>query len=178
MKSLDNLSDVLTPEEAGSILKLSPEEVITLLESGHIPSIKVGPIWRILKTSLIDLLQPSGGPQQGTPHVRASGEMKIGALVRKTMTELLEANSLSAGEIERLKTIEYSNRVFALNFPLLKDYQKGHELRSQRMVCASNNEQYSRYWNIIFEDKFLITSEWNSKHRKRFIEWAQQFKGI
>lgn len=176
MKSIDNFGEILTPEEVGNILKLSPEETIKLLESGDIPGVKVGPIWRVLKASLLDLLQlPTTPSQIDTLHSATGDEIKIGELVRNTMTELFDTNRLPANEIGNLKSLDYSKRVFGLNFPFLKDYLSEHDLNAQRMVKARDKE-YPRYWKIVFDGKYLITSEWNTRHRQRFIEWARQFQ--
>jgi len=175
MKSIEKLSDVLTPEEVGKVLRLSTEDVIRLLESGNIPGIKVGTVWRMLKQNLINLLQPSGEKYESASFDSSpNAEIKIGELVRQTMTELLEASRLPSDVIEKLKTLEYSNQVFGINFPLLKDYDPNQDLKSQRMICAGDRE-YPRYWKIIFADRYLITSEWNVKHKKRFVKWASQF---
>ena len=175
MKSIEKLSDVLTPEEVGEVLRLPTEDVMRLLESDDIPGIKVGTVWRILKQNLIDLLHPQEKKYESTSFDSSlNGEIKIGELVRQTMTELLESSRLPSDVLEKLKTLDYSNQIFGINFPLLKDYDPNKDLKCQKMVRAGDKE-YPRYWKTIFSEKYLITSEWNIKHKKRFVDWAKQF---
>lgn len=171
MKDVDQFDEILTPEEVGLLLKLTPSEVIALLEKGDIPGVKIGNVWRILKSNINGLfspIRPCTAPTNSPMPIARS--IKIGELVRNTMTEFLRENRLPAEELERLKTIEYSKEVFGLGFPFLKEFSKNQDNYKQREVKG-----YSRYWKNPFSERYLITSEWNERHRERFIKWSSKF---
>ncbi|EIW19498.1 MULTISPECIES: helix-turn-helix domain-containing protein [Pelosinus] len=46
------MDEYLTPEELGKILKVNEKVIVDLLNSGDIPGIKIGYLWRIPKTKL------------------------------------------------------------------------------------------------------------------------------
>jgi len=60
-------SDLLTPEEAATLLRLNRETVYRNLRRGVLPGTKLGGQWRIPKAQLETML---GTPQLSTPDVR------------------------------------------------------------------------------------------------------------
>lgn len=171
MEEFEAYPEILIPEEVADILRMSPTEISYLLDIGEIPGVKLGSTWRVLKTRLLECLQQGGmSPQAPEPRmpVAAVDAAKIGELVRREMTDLLEKDLIADEELARLKTLEYSKRTFGLAFPLLKDCNPAQRLSEQRSVNG-----YPRYWNLVFAEKYLITSEWNERHRARFLAWLE-----
>lgn len=61
-------SDLLTPEEAATFLRVNRETIYRNLRRGALPGVKLGGQWRISRTKLESLL---GASQLSTPDVRA-----------------------------------------------------------------------------------------------------------
>lgn len=49
-----------TPHETAELLRVSPEAVLQLLESGQAPAVKIGEQWRVLGASLLNLASSQG----------------------------------------------------------------------------------------------------------------------
>jgi excisionase family DNA binding protein len=54
MTRLDDLPELLTPEEAATVLRVSRNGMYELLKTGTIPSLKFGRLIRIKKTVLLE----------------------------------------------------------------------------------------------------------------------------
>lgn len=77
--------------------------------------------------------------------------MKVGVLVRNTMTVLLENGLVSEGEIEQMQNKSYCKTVFDLQFPVL------------RKASLSNGDRPLRYWAGAVEAfgvEYFMCSEW------------------
>lgn len=55
--------EVLTPEEAAELLKVSKKTILRLVRSGAVPGSKVGHSWRFRRSELLAHLKPTGGEQ-------------------------------------------------------------------------------------------------------------------
>ena len=93
-------------------------------------------------------------------------EMKIGMLVRSTLTKMLKSHKISEEEIELMQTAEYSKQTFEIQYPLL------------RKASLSNGEKPLRYWAGVVEaygKKYFICCEWyeQPQHNDRpyFMKW-------
>jgi hypothetical protein len=103
-------------------------------------------------------------------------EMKVGALVRMSLTRLIDNELLDANEIERLKQSEYSKKMFNINYPFLKDYEQEISEKEQTMING-----YKRYfakpYQIDGQLYFLCNDWYEDKNRSYFIAWLKKYKG-
>lgn len=96
-------------------------------------------------------------------------DMKIGALVRSTLPNLIKSGALSKEEIENLQNVEYSKIKFNVNFPVLKEYDDSLSSFDNRAVGS-----YTRYYAFtvkFLDKKFIITSEWYEGSKPLYILW-------
>lgn len=92
--------------------------------------------------------------------------MTIGEYVRATFRDLYKRNLLDVTEIENLKDLEYSNKNFKTNFPILRDGNKSIEI--------SGVNRY--YTPEKFCGNYSLTSQWYfDKNMDSFNTWL---KGI
>jgi len=99
-------------------------------------------------------------------NINGYNEMKIGLLVRSTLTRMLANHEISKEEIELMQTAAYSKKTFHLLHPLL------------RKTSLSNGEKVTRYWSTEVEaygEKYFICSEWyetpSNNDRPYFMKW-------
>jgi len=96
--------------------------------------------------------------------------MKIGVLVRSTLTKMLENNLISESEIEKMQTLSYSKRVFDIQYPLLQN-AKGIDKKPLR-YWANPVKSHGQY--------YYICSEWydspQNDDRSYFLNWLKTFK--
>lgn len=104
-------------------------------------------------------------------------EVKIGRLVQDSIAKLIERRLLPFEEIERLCTLEYSNRTFGLNFPMLKEFDPNPAVSID--VQKRDKKGYNRYYKYpmpIYEKKYLLCSQWvEGLHRKKFLDWLSKW---
>jgi excisionase family DNA binding protein len=62
---MDKHNEILTPDEAGKILKLKAETIRQLMRSGLIPACKVGGSWRTTKGAIYDYMENQMGLARG-----------------------------------------------------------------------------------------------------------------
>lgn len=104
------------------------------------------------------------------PKVSASA-VKIGKYVQEAMRKLFFTEALSQQELEYLTSAEYSNNIFNMNFPVLK------ELKPNRSMDAEKRDAkgYNRYYNFTLEaygKHYLLCSQWvEYLHRDKFEAW-------
>lgn len=60
------MDEYLTPDEVGKILKVNEKVIVDLLNSGDIPGIKIGYLWRIPKTKLEECFESNIKPTKLT----------------------------------------------------------------------------------------------------------------
>ena len=53
---IDNMNDLLTPDEVAAYLRLSVQYIYKHIRSGDIPARKLGNVWRIRKTDIINFI--------------------------------------------------------------------------------------------------------------------------
>ncbi len=99
-------------------------------------------------------------------NIEGLNEMKIGALVRSTLTKMLSNHEITMDEIELMQTENYSKQVFDIQYPLL------------RKASLSNGVKVLRYWAGAVEaygEKYFICSEWyevpQNNDRPYFMKW-------
>jgi hypothetical protein len=103
-------------------------------------------------------------------------EMKVGALVRMSLSRLIDNKLLDANEIERLKQFEYSNRMFNINYPFLKEYEQGISEKEQTMINGYRR-YFAKPYQIDGELYFLCNDWYEDKNRSYFIAWLKKYKG-
>jgi excisionase family DNA binding protein len=64
--------EVLTTEEAATLLRVSTKTVLVLVRQGSLPGEKVGRAWRFLRSDLLSYLHGSAGPTAARPTDAAS----------------------------------------------------------------------------------------------------------
>jgi hypothetical protein len=96
--------------------------------------------------------------------------MKVGVLVRSTLTKMLEENMISESEIAKMQTETYSKKVFDIQYPLL-------------LNAKGINKKPLRYWAKPVKthgEYYYICSEWyessNNDDRSYFLAWLKQFR--
>lgn len=99
-------------------------------------------------------------------NVEGLNEMKIGALVRSTLTKMLKNNEITKEEIELVQTAKYSKDTFDIQYPLL------------RKAVLSDYERPLRYWAgavRAYGEEYFICSEWyevpQNNDRPYFMKW-------
>lgn len=102
--------------------------------------------------------------------------IKIGRMVQESMRKLFYNGCLPESEIENLTSPEYSKRVFALNFPVLKKYDPTRPFDEQKRDAKG----YNRYYQVPLTAKnaqYLLCSQWiEPLHRERFEAWLAQWE--
>jgi hypothetical protein len=97
-------------------------------------------------------------------------EIKIGALVRSTIPELVRDMLIDDTELNRLLQYDYSKKHFDLNYPMLRKIDESISIKENRMVG-----DYPRYYSQpilkISGSRYLITSEWYDRNKSYYIHW-------
>jgi len=161
----NNYPEIITPEETAEILRISKSEVLISLETGELKGVKFGGTWRIHKRNIMDLFDLKPQQEKSTN----LNDKKIGEFVMQTMNKLLGSNRIPVEEINRLKDLDYSKKVFGLPYPMLKD------CKPDEIETKSNINGYARYWKFLFNDRYLITNHWVDRNKDRFVTWANKF---
>lgn len=93
-------------------------------------------------------------------------EMKVGVIARTMLRDILESGKVPIAEIEMLQSVEYSKRVFDLQFPLLLQTEEPNSERPDRYY-AKPLKIHGRY--------YFMCSEWYEKNtnndRPYLIRW-------
>lgn len=92
-------------------------------------------------------------------------EMKIGAIAKTRLRDILESGKISMAEIEMLQSAEHSKRVFNLQFPLLLQTEGPDSKRPDRYY-ANPLRIHGKY--------YFMCSEWYEKDRPCLIRWLSE----
>lgn len=57
---MDSNDEVLTPDEAAQLLKVSKKTLLRHARDGQVPGVKLGRVWRFRRSELLDLLTTPG----------------------------------------------------------------------------------------------------------------------
>lgn len=92
--------------------------------------------------------------------------IKIGKLVRSTLTNMFRNNEVSPEEVKLMQTKEYSKQTFDIQYPLLQK------------KSLNSNKKPPRYWAGAIQingDEYFICSEWyevpQNNDRPYFMKW-------
>jgi hypothetical protein len=103
-------------------------------------------------------------------------EMKIGILVKSSFVRLIDNDLIPLLEVDRLQRVDYSKKIFNVNYPVLKAYDANDTLSNQRNING-----YPRYYSDIYviQDKsYLLCNHWVEEHSRSFFEaWLKQIHG-
>ena len=99
----------------------------------------------------------------------AARQQAIGMFVRDQLKRMFKDNAVPPAEIQRMLTLEYSNRTFNIQFPLL------------RQATSSNERRPDRYWKgpvKAYGAWYFICDEWfetrANNDRPYFERWLQR----
>lgn len=154
-------------------------------------------IRKILKESLVHVRNPreSGGnsPADGQP-VKC-GEIRIdpyaaqdvlessrslrpvGMLVQTEFKNLLESGKLDEKEIWNLQDISYSNRIFGINFPVLKRANSMARLSKERKDHLGRDRYYAKPVKI-WGEWYLLSTQWYARNKGRLEAYLEKYGGI
>ena len=97
-------------------------------------------------------------------------EEKIGKLIHRTFSELIEQDKLSEDMIGRLQNHKYSREQFGIKYTFLIEIDEQQDVRNQLM----DENGYVRYWTkpfLIRGKKYCVCKEWYENQRERYLRW-------
>ncbi|MEE3334567.1 MAG: hypothetical protein VZR54_09925 [Ruminococcus sp.] len=103
--------------------------------------------------------QPSANPSY------AVTELKIGKIVQIVLRELLESGKVEDAEIINLQDKNYCKMTFALNFPMLVNWDGEY-----------NKVRYYVDPVSINGEKFALCSQWIERERPLLLNWIESHK--
>lgn len=93
-------------------------------------------------------------------------EMKIGAIVRTVLRNMLETGKVSKEEIELMQTKEYSRDTFHIQYPLLQKASLTHGIKPKRYYSSTLK---------IYGEEYYLCSEWfevpTNNDRPYLMKW-------
>jgi len=117
-------------------------------------------------------LEPVPEPQE--PGVVVN-EGSLRRWIKAQFEALSEINALSASELKRLTTPEYSRSTFGVRAPILKEIEAHSNLAEQRTIGGK-----VKYWKetYVFNGKhYLVYKDWVANiHKGRFVSWLTGVK--
>ncbi len=114
-------------------------------------------------------LKPIKRKSRKTPK-EDSKEEKIGKLVQRTFSELIEQDKLSEEMISKLLNRKYSRNQFGFKHTFLIEIDDQLEIKKQLM----DENGHVRYWIkpfLIHGKKFCVCKEWFENQRDRYLRW-------
>ena len=95
--------------------------------------------------------------------------------VKNSFTNLSQKNKLTAQELKKLSTANYSQKTFGVTVPVLKEIKSRANLREQRQENGR-----VKYWKeeFSFDGKsYFVFKEWTEKaHRSKFGAWLKSWE--
>jgi hypothetical protein len=101
-------------------------------------------------------------------------ELKVGKLVRNTLSILVRQNVLTPEKVRYLMDERYCKTTFDINYPFLKKVEKGVNESNQRKING-----YDRYWAEtirINQDNYFVCNDWYDRNRTKFIKWVREIE--
>lgn len=103
--------------------------------------------------------------------VEDSSKPKIGKLAQESFRRLFYKQILPEEEVYQLTLAEYSNSVFNLNFPVLKEYNPAMSFDEQKRDANGYNRYYS-FALSAYGKQYLLCSQWiEHLHREKLEHW-------
>ncbi len=97
---------------------------------------------------------------------------KVGVLVQGALKEVLEKNVVTKEELALLQTQGYSNKIFAISYPLLKALDKSKNISEQLKDPLGRNRYYKTPITI-FGDEYLLCSQWYESQKPNVMKWLE-----
>lgn len=97
-------------------------------------------------------------------------EEKIGKLIHRTISELIEQDKLSEDMIGKLQNHKYSHDQFGIKHTFLIEIDEQQDVRNQLM----DENGYVRYWTkpfLIRGKKYCVCKEWFENQREKYLRW-------
>jgi regulator of replication initiation timing len=101
-------------------------------------------------------------------------DLKIGKLVRNTLSLLVRQNVLTPEKVRYLLDERYCKTTFDINYPFLKKVEKGVNESNQRKING-----YDRYWAEtirIYQENYFVCNDWYDRNRTKFIKWVRDIE--
>ena len=99
-------------------------------------------------------------------------KLKIGALVRATLPQILEFELISETEVKKLTEEDSRPMIFDMNYPVLKRVNEKLTILQNRTVG-----DYTRYYATPYQFKdsrYLVSSEWYDRNQEEYIRWLKR----
>ncbi|MBY0121465.1 hypothetical protein [Bacillus sp. S/N-304-OC-R1] len=109
-----------------------------------------------------------------SPNQESHSTIKIGILVRNTLTKFNRAKLLTPDRVSRLQDAKYCKTTFDINYPFLIKVQHGTSYSEQRKVNG-----YDRYWAdeiVIDQVRYFVCNDWYERNRPKFIRWVRDIE--
>jgi hypothetical protein len=97
---------------------------------------------------------------------------KIGTLIKREFSHLIEKGILTEDIIEQLTDTKFSKETFKLRYAMLKKINNSQSLYVQRMVNG-----YGRYYSHKYEingKKYLLCNDWYERSRIELLNWLDK----
>jgi hypothetical protein len=115
--------------------------------------------------------QPLATPQ-AEPAVITEGSIR--KWIKNSFGALSNENKLPPAEVRRMTTPEYTQKIFGIRTPVLREVVTRSNLQEQRTVNGK-----IKYWKDVYKfngKSYLVYKEWNvALHRDRFAAWLGKF---
>lgn len=109
-----------------------------------------------------------------TEDINTQDSIKVGILVRTTMSKIVGFQLLSDDRVRLLQDARYCKSIFDINYPLLKKVVWNSPLSEQRKING-----YGRYWadvELINGERYLVCSQWYERNKPKFMKWIKKLK--
>ena len=109
-------------------------------------------------------------PTKGKKTKEESSEEKIGKMIHRTFSKLIEQDKLSEDMIDKLLNRKYSHDQFGIKYAFLIKIDELQDIRSQLV----DENGYTRYWTkpfLIRGGKYCVCKEWYENQRERYLRW-------
>ena len=101
-------------------------------------------------------------------------EKAVGKIVQGEFLELLQSGAVSRKVIRKLESKEYSKNMFDINYPVLIKISSMNENR--KGVDHTGVNRYYAKPIYIFDDLYLLTSQWYDKNKEKLIAWICRYR--
>ncbi len=101
-----------------------------------------------------------------------STEKKVSVIVQSRMFEILLSKKIPIEKINLLQTLKYSNEIFKLHFPLLKEVDHTKDLDPQKKDDKGRNRYYKQPITI-YGKSYLLCSQWYESNRPYLMKWIE-----
>ena len=108
------------------------------------------------------------------PSENIEDPVKIGLLVRETLSRIIKLHLLSDEKVKLLQDERYCKYTFDINYPFFKKVVWNLPITEQRKIKG-----YDRYWSnevTVNNEEFLICNDWYVRNNPKFIKWVKELE--